>query len=393
MNGNGVDTEEQDGSTCASLATGMKCLPQSKVPFAKGNVLHDSHAEVLAIRAFNRFLVDECAELAKRGLGSRSQWLRWRERGGQNAEEDNRIQGGERQQPFELQDDLNIHMYCSECPCGDASMELIMAEQVDSTPWNGSTPSSSDMLGRGHFDQLGVVRRKPARADAPLTLSKSCSDKLALKQVTGLLSGATSKLIWPGNVHLSSLVLPEDQVMPAAIERAWGRTGRMSQLNELDATAARRWEMAGYSFRPFSVQGTTRTFEYCKPAANKPMDEEKAVPSNLSSIYTPHASEALIYGVLQGRKQFDGSGASCISRRKMWQAVGDAAALARDAAEQEGERGLLSRMECLVSHVTDGSYSEMKLRSHVTQEVKQVVQENALKGWKRNEGDSDWKLD
>ena len=62
-----------EGLTCAALATGMKCLPHSKIPHANGNVLHDSHAEVLAIRAFNRFLVDECEELARKGIGSRSQ--------------------------------------------------------------------------------------------------------------------------------------------------------------------------------------------------------------------------------------------------------------------------------------------------------------------------------
>jgi tRNA-specific adenosine deaminase 1 len=120
---------EQHGLTCAALAAGMKCLPQFKVPFAKGNVLHDSHAEVLAIRAFNRFLVDECAELTRKRLGNRSQWVRWRIRGHRNAgQDDERIQGREGEQPFELQDDVGIHMYCSECPCSDASMELVMAE-------------------------------------------------------------------------------------------------------------------------------------------------------------------------------------------------------------------------------------------------------------------------
>jgi tRNA-specific adenosine deaminase 1 len=271
-------------------------------------------------------------------------------------------------------------------------MELIMAEQLDATPWNGPLPAASDMLGRGHFDQLGVVRRKPARADAPATLSKSCSDKLALKQVTGLLSSITSKLVWPGNVYLSSLILPEGQVVPMAVERAWGRTGSMSSLNELDKTATRRWEEAGYSFRPFSVLGTTRIFEYSKPNPRS-VDVEKAVPSNLSAVHTPHASEVLINGVLQGRQQFDVKGASCISRRKMWQAVGDAAALARDAAEQDEDEGISSGMKYLVANVVDQCYSEMKLRCHVRQEVKDIVKEVALEGWMKNEGDDQWKLD
>ena len=39
---------------CLSLATGVKCLSNDKVRQAKGMALHDSHAEILAIRGFNR---------------------------------------------------------------------------------------------------------------------------------------------------------------------------------------------------------------------------------------------------------------------------------------------------------------------------------------------------
>jgi hypothetical protein len=77
----------------------------------------------------------------------------------------------------------------------------------------------------------------------------------------------------------------------------------------------------------------------------------------------------------------------------VWQVVGDAAALARDAAEQDGEEGMSGGMEHLVSDVVDGCYSEMKLRCCVRQEVKDIVKEVALKGWKTNEGDDQWKLD
>jgi len=42
---------------CLSLATGVKCLPSNKVIQAQGLALHDSHAEILAIRGFNRFLI------------------------------------------------------------------------------------------------------------------------------------------------------------------------------------------------------------------------------------------------------------------------------------------------------------------------------------------------
>ena len=376
------DKAEYGGAlTCAALATGMKCLPQNKIHLARGNVLHDWHAEILALRAFNRFLVDECAELAANGTTSMGQWVRWRRKGEEKVE---------RQQPFQLQEDVGIHMYCSEAPCGDASMELTMREQEDATPWTTSVPvvenGMQELLGRGHFDQLGVVRRKPARPDAPPTLSKSCSDKLALKQCTGLLSGLMSRLVWPGNVYLSSLVLPKEQVVPEAVERAFGWTGRMKGVVGGDSET---WRRGGYSFRPFEVEGTKREFEFSKrsssgaselrtPAATSP---GWVGPSNLSALATPRRQEILINGVLQGRKQSDPKGASCVSRKSMWRAVVDVTLVAGLPALAEGLR------KRTYGGLKGGG--ELEAREQVKKEVRTL----ALKGWKRNVEDEEWSLD
>src|SRR5690242_6809944 len=164
----------------------MKCLPQNKLAAAHGNILHDWHAEVVAIRTFNRFLLDECLQV----LGSDADSAYIHERSSQERTD------GE-PQPFTIRDDVQIHMYCSEAPCGDASMELTMSAQDDATPWTSAPPTiSSDALpdsegalrGRSNFSLLGAVRCKPSRLDAPPTLSKSCTDKLALKQSTSVLS-------------------------------------------------------------------------------------------------------------------------------------------------------------------------------------------------------------
>ena len=235
---------------CAALATGMKCLPHAKLPEAKGNVLHDWHAEILSVRALNRWLLDECAALARSKhipSAEASPWVRWRgsetpsgmdslespssdsrqtPRGADGHEMDATGDSASHVPPFALRDDVAIHMYCSAAPCGDASMELTMSSQPDATPWT-TQPAADEMLGRGNFDRLGVVRRKPARPDAPLTLSKSCSDKLALKQCTGLLSGMASLLLWPGDVYLQSVVLPEAEYVEQAVRRAFGADGRM----------------------------------------------------------------------------------------------------------------------------------------------------------------------
>ncbi|KAI7497468.1 hypothetical protein KC367_g5838 [Hortaea werneckii] len=372
--------------TCAALATGMKCLPHAKLPSAKGNILHDWHAEVLALRAFNRFLVDECSDLAKRGLGSEGAWVRWRRR--VNEEEpvpDSSTsdgfsaavagQGSEwspwQEQPFELHDDVRIDMYVSDAPCGDASMELIMREQEDDTPWE---KAEDGMPGRGNFDRLGVVRRKPARPDAPSTLSKSCSDKLAMKQCTSLLSGLTTLLIKPERCYLRRLVLPQDRLVPTSVERAFSPNGRMASLAS-STDRPQTWQSAGYSVNFFEVAPTSRRFEYEKA--------DGATASNISALSTPHRQETLINGVLQGRKQSDPKGASTVSRRRMWE---DVAALAAAVSDTGG----FVRHEVLDS----GSYASLKSGAvlEARSEVKQLVREDALKGWQRNCGDEEWSL-
>lgn len=84
----------------------MKCLPASKLESSKGVAIHDWHAEVLAIRAFNRFVLDECRNVMQ---GVDSRFLRKRE--ALHTSHDHSAA------PFEIQDGVKLHMYCSEAPC------------------------------------------------------------------------------------------------------------------------------------------------------------------------------------------------------------------------------------------------------------------------------------
>lgn len=353
----GEEKVQDERLRCVALATGMKCLPHAKLARAQGNVLHDWHAEVLAMRGFNRWILDECMVLARdksRQNRTTTKWVQYARR--------DDTQPGPR---FELLPNISIHMYCSAAPCGDASMELLMRSQPDSTPWTHPAPSAKpdDMIGRGHFDQLGIVRKKPARPDAPSTLSKSCSDKLSLKQVTGLLSGMAAKLVEPESCYLASLVLPDGEVVREGVERAFGREGRMRELVGME-------EHEGYAFRPFEVKGTSRVFEYAV--------QEEARGSDLSALWTPHRQEILINGVLQGRKQFDPRGASCVSRREMWK-------LARDVAAEVGE-GEDESFSAETYKAAKGAGSDAR------EAAKERARDKALKGWRRNTGDEDWSL-
>lgn len=135
----------------------MKCLPAAKVAQARGTVLHDWHAEILTIRTFNNFLLHECLHLAQ-SPENQSSFVRRRE----IAE----LSIADGPQPFTIRENVKIHMYCSEAPCGDASMELIMDAQSDPTPWSIPLDMEPEiqpaaLKGRAFFSELGIVRRKP----------------------------------------------------------------------------------------------------------------------------------------------------------------------------------------------------------------------------------------
>ncbi|KAL3478545.1 adenosine deaminase/editase [Aspergillus californicus] len=380
--------------TCIAVTTGAKCLPASQIPKCKGLVLHDCHAEILAMRAFNFWLLSECHSVLEHERVSfeegqtnypASPYVRRRQ---------NTTETPNSTPPFELHPDVKIYMYCTCAPCGDASMELTMAAQDDPTPWTiPVSPAATDpnadpdttrstpqpLAGRADFSKLGIVRRKPARADAESTKSKSCSDKIALNQVSSLLSYQTSLLVAPTeNAYIAGLILPEEEITRVGFERCFGSEGRMKGLK------GRRWPVMGeagegpgkesngngsqygYEFRPFDIlsiptEALKSLFPFRKPKASDPVPEgttsKTSKPGNISAIWvrapmdwTPSKTatlsspptpivadngsknlpslrgsrtglfENIINGVRQGNRASSPGlrGASALSRAKLW---------------------------------------------------------------------------
>lgn len=111
----------------------MKCLPASKLAEANGVAIHDWHAEVLAIRTFNRFLLDECQRIVEGHDDDSNAILRPNDSAdaggghgtGHHVDYSTIIQrndsvdadGGHGARPFAIKDDVKLHMYCSEAPC------------------------------------------------------------------------------------------------------------------------------------------------------------------------------------------------------------------------------------------------------------------------------------
>lgn len=355
--------------------------------------------------------------------------------------------------PFEIQPNVTIYMYCTCAPCGDASMELCMAAQEDATPWEvvrqtnvspGSQEEDALLDGRAHFSLLGVVRRKPARMDAESTRSKSCSDKLALRQVSSLLSIETSRLVAPTeNAYLAGLILPENEISRVGCERSFGVNGRMQALT------GRSWpgspdgadRATGYRFRPFQVLsvpveqvGTLWQFAKPKVTTDCEVVPKKSKPGNASAVWTAAPScshlctrisdpgnkalpalrrtptglyETIINGVKQGNKAFSPGerGASSLSRAKMWAFLRDVtvseACHVRSGSENSGisevEVPAVSTIHRRVQQA--GTYEELKRAGsdptdplRVREEAKRDAK-RVLKGWIPNAGDEDWGLD
>ncbi|OTA05338.1 tRNA-specific adenosine deaminase [Trichoderma parareesei] len=396
----GIVAERNGVLTCLALATGMKCLPASKLTEAKGVAIHDWHAEILAIRTFNRFLLDECQTLVESMNNEHESILQRND--SRNVDPTSR----QYTRPFKVKEDVKLHMYCSEAPCGDASMELIMAAQADASPWQLPTPpkpvsantptdleadSTAQLPGRAYFSQLGIVRRKPARGDAPPTLSKSCSDKISLKQCTSLLSSLASLFVDPANAYIDTLVLPESQYSAAACERAFSPAGRMKPV------AGKQWP-GGYAFRPFKVEATSVEFAFSKRAVQARSEAISA--SNLAATWSASGfEESILGGVLQGRKQFDVRGASKSSRRQMWMKSkqlfeGLSAAAPIPASDSNAENVPdTDRHRALQEYLSSASsYQDIKDGRLLAdrRHVKAQTRELALKGWIQNEGDADF---
>ncbi|OJJ47635.1 hypothetical protein ASPZODRAFT_151108 [Penicilliopsis zonata CBS 506.65] len=454
--------------TCVAIATGAKCLPASQIPNCKGLVLHDSHAEILALRAFNYWLLNEChgvfaCEQQTRSPPSpdishskqtTSPYVRRRNQG-------RRSGSGP---PFEIQPDIKVYMYGTCAPCGDASMELCMASQEDATPWEmtprqdqdkqessiASTPSSDQLLkGRGHFSLLGIVRRKPARGDAESTLSKSCSDKLALRQVSSLLSYETSLLVAPTeNAYLAGLILPEKEISRVGCERCFGKTGRMRNLRGRVWRGPDDEERDGFRFRPFDVlsvpsEQVEALWPFAKPDPSTslpPTDSDSQPPKSSSkrskpgtvsavwavgpSLSVPSNSliddngrkflpslcksptglfETIVNGVKQGNRALTplARGASRLSRAKMWGLLRDILKPVtvedelREAMHDSDSLLLLLPLANLVSAETYNEFKHPRLDVESVKWRQAAIRDakEALQGWSPNIGDEAWGLE
>ncbi|KAN0060081.1 hypothetical protein ACQY0O_008054 [Thecaphora frezii] len=223
-----------------SIATGLKCLSYDRLP-PTGDVLHDTHAEILARRGARRWLLAKLLDEHRRRRSIPPQ----PQPGGRDDPFATIFEPSPTSSRWRLRQGVRLHWYVSAMPCGDASTVLLdfqRAKQDEAHASGGattptSTPTTVQLLdlydnpstdaseaahrsagaastphglsrGRAGLDRTDALRTKPGRPDSPPSISMSCSDKLALWTELGLQGSLASVLLEPIRAH--SIVMGDE---------------------------------------------------------------------------------------------------------------------------------------------------------------------------------------
>ncbi|CAG8444980.1 4655_t:CDS:10 [Scutellospora calospora] len=275
---------------CISLGSGLKCLPQSKL-CKTGNLIHDSHAEILTRRGFLKFIIDEMKSV----LNSESTYF---------------CLNNTNYPPFKLKDNITFHMYISQAPCGDASVTSTTLNQppeeaeLYNNSYNRNIDSQNQIFndcevkvynmkdgfrrGRIDYESFGVLRTKPGRIDSEPTLSMSCSDKIAQWNVVGLQSALLSELISP--IYLSSITVGDMFYLEDLNRALYDRLQGLTNLPH------------GYLLHRPVIIPASEKFERSKSYLSECLLDKDLIPSSTAIIWIKgfKSAEILVSGKKQG---------------------------------------------------------------------------------------------
>ncbi|KAF8771905.1 tRNA-specific adenosine deaminase 1 like protein [Argiope bruennichi] len=292
-----------------TLTTGTKCLGFSQLS-DKGDVLFDSHAEVLARRSFIKFMMHHMLLVLHK---NDSEILTY----------------NETDKKFNLRPGIAFHLFVSHVPCGDAAifpknpeneensgelvqgdceenpskkLKLDISNELDNSN-NNSSYAVHDIYRTGakcvdgdvqdpkmpgkDFHVIGALRTKPGRGDP--TWSMSCSDKIALWNVCGIQGALLSSLL-EAPVYLSSIIFGKCPFDSKAIQRAV--IERISDVTFLPSQY--------YINKPMIFQSTIK-FEFSKGSIEDRIDcPSIACPMSIIWCDIPGFLEVAVNGRKQG---------------------------------------------------------------------------------------------
>ncbi|SCU95551.1 LADA_0G16204g1_1 [Lachancea dasiensis] len=203
--------ESAESIRLISLATGVKATPNLELGRSDGKILHDCHAEILAVRGFNTVLMRQAIMLQD----------------GRHSEADcDLIEKST--EGLAVKGSWSFALYVSRAPCGDASMDLLKSDDSASFTEDDhcqyADPNVKTVLrGRFNYKKRGFVRTKPGRKDSSVTLSKSCTDKLCCRQFLSLFNALNWDLFLQP-VFLKYLVVPQvTEALKSGFNRAFNQ--------------------------------------------------------------------------------------------------------------------------------------------------------------------------
>ncbi|AMD22660.1 HHL110Wp [Eremothecium sinecaudum] len=290
---------EHDEFRLISLATGVKALPDEELKRSQGRMVHDSHAEILAIRGLNTAFLRQIEMLDSDHENEKCDLIEETDSPG----------------VYRFRSDVwKLALYVSKIPCGDCSMHTLNDQdhtgihfgEEDTCQYIDPNVKTT-LRGRFNYSKKGICRTKPGRADSNLTVSKSCSDKLLSKTVMSVLNAINWDLL-QHPVYLDYLILPESN-------------------RELKLSCNRNFRERLASFpgvHPVNIL-------YCKTKFNDDQNEEETkTPCPVSSILLDILPKSVIIeqcilnGVrngcyVKGPKDLRKNSESVVSRLSQWQ--------------------------------------------------------------------------
>ncbi|CAB9501432.1 stranded RNA-specific editase 1 [Seminavis robusta] len=260
-----VATFGKDDMWVVSCATGTKCATfitaaddhttKEELARAETAIVRDCHAEALARRGLVHVLWKELQQLMNNVVSKKE------DSSGGTKEEDDDHNNPQRklleltqkapQQQFQLRSGIQLHLYISDSPCGDASIyplqeepygdggvnnftgaKIIVSENTrvnaadcggrhqllhsssatNKKDHNNNNNTHKNVVARENVQLLGKLRTKSGRSNLTpqhRTSCMSCSDKLVRWSILGLQGSVLSRFL-PNPIRLASIVVSQD---------------------------------------------------------------------------------------------------------------------------------------------------------------------------------------